>query len=47
MTDHKGAAKPDEAHAASSGTKHADGEKPVFHKRIEASPVRPAHPPKK
>ncbi len=47
MSEHKGTTKPEGAHGAHAEPKHSDGEKPVFHKRIDASPVREAKPPKK
>lgn len=47
MTEPKDPAKTGRAHAAPSEKKHSDHGNTVFHKRIEASPVRETHPPKK
>jgi hypothetical protein len=47
MTDHKDSAKASGAHGAPSEKKHAEHGDTVFQKRIEATPVRETHPPKK
>ena len=44
MTEHKDSAKAGGAHNAPTEKKHGES---VFHKRIEATPVRETHPPKK